>query len=136
MNKTVLGISAFVVSTLVVIYISLGLPMPGSKSKNVTGTVVTTPKTNLVTASPSVAGVKSYTLSEVAKHRSETDCWMAIDGSVYDVSNFSTEHPGGQMDLLSGCGIDATELYTTGKAGRHHERATAILLSYKIGTLQ
>ncbi|HBA61470.1 MAG TPA: cytochrome B5 [Elusimicrobia bacterium] len=51
-----------------------------------------------------------YTLEEVAKHASETDCWMIINGKTYDVSGFVAKHPGGRM-ILNGCGKDATELF-------------------------
>lgn len=133
MNKTVLGISVFVLAMLVVTYVSLGLPLPGKDTTNNSSTVDSNQVVTTTTASQDK--FSSYKLSEIALHKSEQDCWMAIDGSVYDVSDYATEHPGGRMDLLAGCGIDATELYTSGKAGRHHQRAVAILESYKIGVL-
>jgi predicted heme/steroid binding protein len=44
-----------------------------------------------------------YTLAEVAKHNKEGDCWLVIEGNVYDVSKFLDEHPGGEEVLLD-CG--------------------------------
>ena len=38
---------------------------------------------------------KVYTLEEIAEHSSEDDCWLAIEGIVYDISEFLPEHPGG-----------------------------------------
>lgn len=127
MNKIVLELSLLLLTVLSVVYLALGLPLPGKPLSS--STVSESPKTATQNEG------RTYKLSEVTLHKSERDCWMAIDGSVYDVSDYATEHPGGRMDLLAGCGIDATELYTSGKAGRHHQRAVTILESYKIGVL-
>jgi hypothetical protein len=40
-----------------------------------------------------------YTLADVAKHNSATDCWMVINDKVYDVTSFIDEHPGGDVIL-------------------------------------
>lgn len=40
-----------------------------------------------------------YTLEEVAKHDNEDDCWMVINGKVYDVTDYIDDHPGGDVIL-------------------------------------
>lgn len=77
----------------------------------------------------------SYTAEEVAKHDSEDDCWFIIDGKVYDLSGFATEHPGGESRITNNCGKDATEDYMTkgGKGIPHSERAMAELEEKMIG---
>jgi len=40
------------------------------------------------------------TLSEVAAHASEDDCWLVVHGKVYDVTSFLAAHPGGRRLLL------------------------------------
>jgi predicted heme/steroid binding protein len=37
--------------------------------------------------------------------------WVAIEGSVYDVTDFIAEHPGGPKILKKNCGKDSTELF-------------------------
>ena len=41
--------------------------------------------------------VRIFTKAEVAKHDTVGDCWMIINGKVYDVTPFVDEHPGGDI---------------------------------------
>jgi len=50
-----------------------------------------------------------YTIEEVAKHTSKTDCWVVVSGQVLDVTKFLGEHPGGELAILTFGGKDATE---------------------------
>lgn len=78
-----------------------------------------------------------YTLEDVAEHDNKNDCWIIINGNVYDVTAYIKDksHPGGEA-LLEGCGIDATELYETRPMGSntpHSEKARGFLDSFQIG---
>merc|ERR1712099_144495 len=50
-----------------------------------------------------------YSMEEVAKHTTKTDCWVVVSGQVLDVTKFLGEHPGGELAILTFAGKDATE---------------------------
>lgn len=53
-----------------------------------------------------------YTLAEVAKHNSQSSCWTAVGGNVYDLTSFISQHPGGADAIMSLCGIDGSAAFT------------------------
>jgi len=53
---------------------------------------------------------KLIAMDEVEKHRSEDDCWIVMDGIVYDVSSYLRDHPGGSAALLSATRIPSADL--------------------------
>lgn len=75
----------------------------------------------------------SYYLSEVSKHNSSADCWVAIDGAVYDLTSFITRHPGGSAVISNLCGTDATMAFQSQHAKQAVPRAE--LEKLLVGTL-
>jgi cytochrome b involved in lipid metabolism len=65
------------------------------------------PQAPAVPAAP--AALKEYTAEEVAKHNTEADCWVIINGEVLDVTKFLKDHPGGKKAILIFAGRDASE---------------------------
>ncbi len=84
----------------------------------------------------SADAMQQYSMSEVAKHSIASDCWLVVDATVYNVTEYVTSHPGGK-DILRGCGLDATTLFATQgkKYGEHSSAAAEILGGYAIGKL-
>jgi cytochrome b involved in lipid metabolism len=78
--------------------------------------------------------LKLYTVEEVAKHNTKTDCWIIVNKKVYDITKFIEEdlHPGGNYILLVKAGEDVTE--TMNDIG-HSKEAFDMLKSYYIGDL-
>merc|ERR1712151_1302218 len=51
----------------------------------------------------------SVSSEEVAKHNTDTDCWVIVGDNVLDVTNFLKDHPGGKKAIMLFAGKDATE---------------------------
>lgn len=56
-----------------------------------------------------------YTLQEVASHNTAEDCWIIVGSDVINATSFFGKHPGGDANLLKGCGKDATEMFASVK---------------------
>ena len=88
-----------------------------------------------MTAAPPapVSSTTSYTIVQVAAHATSASCWAAINGSVYDLTSWTSQHPGGEARILSICGKDGSSLFD----GQHGQdpRAQAQLAMFKIGSL-
>lgn len=53
---------------------------------------------------------RPVTWSELTKHNTVEDAWIAIKGRVYDITSFVPLHPGGDI-LLTAAGQDATDVF-------------------------
>jgi cytochrome b involved in lipid metabolism len=51
---------------------------------------------------------KPYSMGEVAKHNSKSDCWVIINGQICDLSGFMGKHPGGEGPIMRFAGKDAS----------------------------
>ncbi|MFY7927361.1 MAG: cytochrome b5 domain-containing protein [Oligoflexus sp.] len=78
--------------------------------------------------------LKVFTSEEVARHDSKQDCWLMIEGMVYDVTNYLPKHPK-KYSLVGECGHDVTEGWKTkgDKNKPHTRKAEAILKKQLIG---
>ena len=70
-------------------------------------------------------------MEEVKTHKQKNDCWVVIEGKVYDVTNYIRYHPGGDI-LLDAAGKDGTALY------QHYHpwvNVQALIGKYQVGYL-
>ncbi|KFK31291.1 hypothetical protein AALP_AA6G093400 [Arabis alpina] len=75
---------------------------------------------------------KVFTLTEVSQHSSPQDCWIVIEGKVYDVTKFLDDHPGGDEVILTATGKDATDDF---EDVGHSSTAKAMLDEYYVGDI-
>lgn len=84
------------------------------------------------------SGASTYSRAQVAEHSTASDCWMIIDASVYNLTDFVGQHPGGAATLSAYCGKDGTQAFATMGRNRgttHSQSASALKEDYKIGTI-
>lgn len=84
--------------------------------------------------STSTSTSEVYSMAEVATHASAESCWSVIDGRVYDLTAWVSQHPGGERVILSICGVDGTAAFR-GQHGTAQVQAD-ILVNYEIGSVQ
>lgn len=75
----------------------------------------------------------AYTMDDVKAHATAADCWTAIDGTVYNLTTWEGQHPGGKQTIVGLCGTDGTAAYQ----GQHgtQKRPASALAPFAIGTL-
>lgn len=98
-----------------------------------TTTPVVTPTPKPVTTTPAPSAPSGVTLAQVATHSSRSSCWSAINGSVYDLTSWIPNHPGGEQTILSLCGINGSAGYNNQHGGS--SKPANILFGFKVGTL-
>jgi len=86
-------------------------------------------------ASPTATatGAATFTAAQVAKHNSASDCWTSINGTVYDVTAWIDQHPGGSQRILNLCGIDGSSAFDNQHNGQ--PKPETILAGFEVGTL-
>ncbi|GMM42689.1 L-lactate dehydrogenase (cytochrome) [Hanseniaspora uvarum] len=60
---------------------------------------------------PSKKNLPTISLEEFVKHSKPEDCWVIINGIVYDLTNFISQHPGGPEIIKANCGHDVSKLF-------------------------
>lgn len=72
-----------------------------------------------------------YTRQEVLGHKTLGDCWIIINGEVYNITSWLKRHPGGARILMHYAGEDATVAWTS----FHNNKALSLkyMAAYHIG---
>ncbi|OQV22110.1 putative Cytochrome b5 [Hypsibius exemplaris] len=84
-------------------------------------------------AAKTASSFKKYSTEQVASHNNKDDCWLIINGKVYDVTKFLEEHPGGEEVLIENSGRDATENF---EDVGHSTDAREMMKDYLIGEIE
>lgn len=75
--------------------------------------------------------LRNVSTTELQQHNTEDDCWVAIHGIVYDLTEFAGEHPAGPESICSLGGGDGTEAFDA----VHNEGLLADFAEDRIGLL-
>lgn len=98
-------------------------------------TVATTP-TPAPTLTPQPASTPApspYTKAAVATHNSNSNCWVIIDNTVYNLTAWIPKHPGGEGVISSLCGKDGTAMFRAQHGTASLPNTT--LAGYRLGTV-
>lgn len=55
--------------------------------------------------------VKTISSTELKKHATKESLWVALYGEVYDLTEYTEEHPGGMQAIIDVAGMDGTETF-------------------------
>lgn len=76
-----------------------------NNSIEITGNTVIESSTELDSSNLTADSISSVVSQfGLAKHNSQSDCWVVYKGKVYDITNFLPIHKGGINKILSYCG--------------------------------
>ena len=95
-------------------------PVPGATDGSTGGT----------TGGSSNGGIS---VAEVLKHNTATNCWSVVNGNVYDLTSYVSQHNGGEAVIKAICGKDGTKSFSGQHAGA--SKPNADLSSLLVGAL-
>ena len=76
---------------------------------------------------------KFFSVEDISQHRTRESCWVVMKDSVYDLTEFLEQHPGGPETILKRAGgEDASHAFD---AVGHSNHAKSLLKSHRIGTV-
>lgn len=76
-----------------------------------------------------------FTSEDVEEHVSPKSCWVTRDGKVYDVTEFLSDHPGGEDLILKYAGKDVGEIMKDSTEHDHSDSAYKMLDEFIVGRL-
>jgi hypothetical protein len=77
---------------------------------------------------------ESFTVEDVRLHNLSEDCWTIVGDGVYDVTSFTSRHPGGAKAITEMCGTNASEDFLEEHSGQQEPEMW--LEKLRIGTLK
>jgi len=119
-------------------------PSESTRLSGSTSTQSTSTGNTAASESQPVSADVRLTKDEVSKHSSADSCWTIINGVVYEITSYVSQHPGG-TEILRACGIDGTSLFmqretssgeSIGSGTPHSSSAQSQLEQFKLGNLE
>ncbi len=74
-----------------------------------------------------------YSMREVESRDSAESCWTVIDGTVYDLTDWIGQHPGGEQAIEGLCGTDGSDTFNAQHGGSAQQEQR--LEDYALGEL-
>lgn len=90
-----------------------------------------------MTPKPLPCNLPTIPLSQLARHtghRPGGRMWIAVHGSVYDVTDFTPIHPGGTIIIQSNAGVDCSKTFDN-LAHTNNPEVSSLLTKYFVGNL-
>lgn len=80
--------------------------------------------------------ISAYTVNDVSKHNTASDCWVVFDNGVYNITKYVSQHDE-YLNIRSWCGTDITSEFKTknGEGVDHKKSSYALFAEYKIGDI-
>jgi cytochrome b involved in lipid metabolism len=72
-----------------------------------------------------------FTRQQVSQHNTPEDCWVVINGNVYNLTKFKKYHPGGMISITLVAGTDASKEFNA----FHNKLIKNIIVPFKIGKI-
>ena len=129
-NKLILGVLIF----LLVLGFTAFTRMNQDSSQNIpleNNTNILSSNTNTSVIDLTSNTKKGVSVGELAKHNTQTDCWVAYDGKVYDITTWLPVHPGSAAAIAPYCGT--SEEFTKAFENKHGTSKVGKLM--KVGVL-
>jgi len=135
MKTSMLLGSVFLIALAVIGYAILTQPSGTAVTYPPAQTQTTTPpaQTQTQTQTQSNTQNSGYTMALVAQHNAASSCWAAINGNVYDLTNWINQHPGGPENILAICGTDGSAAFNAQHGGQRQPAAE--LAQFLLGPL-
>jgi cytochrome b involved in lipid metabolism len=75
-----------------------------------------------------------FGMEEVAENNTQESCWAVMDDTVYDLTGWIDQHPGGPERIEQLCGTDATDAFDRQHGGQ--DTPEGQLSEFEIGSLE
>ena len=104
------GVISFILFEPTQVYETRGGSSSSATSKANVSSLVSNPNSTNVpplTVSNTAISVDSpnkISMTDLAQHNSQTDCWVGYNGKVYDITSFLPNHSGGTQAIARNCG--------------------------------